>query len=252
VSDNSSLNSLSGGHNSLVGLDEKGQKGDERDQCQEEDGKVPGGMSSPLVSQISSVSSGRAKSSEQWDSSSEEGVSLVSIRKRSKRLRSIVEVLISRESSVSKVIRSSLSLVSVVNVLTDSSEVVLGNNEFLSVETSSIVNSVSLVHSNSEDQNCSQDDEPSEESRDDQKRSVGSSGSSILVGSEVNKVHKEQPWQPSNQHQDKDGCIDPLERRVVFVNLSSSDARAINEAIGSIKQSSMSIDSSVVVVERIF
>jgi len=58
-------------------------------------------------------------------------------------------------------------------------------------------------------------------------------------------MDKEQPWNPSNNHQDESCGVDPLKRRVVFVDLSSSNARSINEAVGSIEDSSILIQSGV-------
>jgi len=240
LSGNNSFGGSSGGHNSLFSLEGQCQEQSQGDQSQKEDGKVPSGVSSPLVSQISSVSSGRAKSSEQWDSSSEKSVSLVSVRERSKGNGGEVEVLVSGESSVSKVIGSSLSLV--VNVLSNSGEVVLRDDELLSIETSSIVDSVGLVHANSKDKDGSKDQKPCEESRDDHEGSVSSRLSSVLVGSEMDQVDKEQPGQPGNDHQDEDRGVNPLKRRVVLVDLSSSDARAVNEAVGSMEETSVGIE----------
>jgi len=120
-------------------------------------------------------------------------------------------------------------------VRSDSNESILREDVFVSIQTPSIVDTIGLVHSNSKDKNGSKDQDPSQESRNDHERSISSGLRSILVGSEVNQMDKEQPRNPGNDHQNEDGGVDPLKRGVVLVDLSSSDARAINEAVGSIK-----------------
>jgi len=205
-------------------------------------------MSSPFVGQISNVRVSRVDGSKHRDSSSEKSVSLVSIGERSKSNGGKVEVLISGKSGVSKAVGSDLSLVVsslIVNIVSDSSESVLGENSLVSVETSRVVNSVSLVHANSKDKNGSEDQKPGDESRDDHEGSVSSRLSSVLVGSEVNQMDKEQPRQPGDDHQDKDRGVNPLKGRVVLVNLSSSDARSINETVGSGEDSGVGVESRI-------
>jgi len=63
-------------------------------------------------------------------------------------------------------------------------------------------------------------------------------------------VDKEQPGDPSNNHQNENGCVDPLEARIVFVDGISSDARTINETVGHGKKASVLIQTGVVVVEN--
>jgi hypothetical protein len=232
-------------------LNGQSQKESERDQDQWEESGVPGNVSSPLVTQISSVGSSGVDSGQQGDSRSEKRESLVSIRTRSEWDGSEVEVLVSGESSVSKVGGLSLGGAIVFNISTNSSESVLRKDGLVSIESSLVVNSVCLDHSDGEDNDRGEDDQPGQESSDDHASSSSFHGSSVLVGSEVEQVDKDQPGQPSNEHKDESCGVDPLERRVVLVDLSSSDARSINETVGSIKQSVVGEESWVRSIETI-
>jgi len=61
-------------------------------------------------------------------------------------------------------------------------------------------------------------------------------------------VHKEEPWNPSNDQQNQNCGVDPLKIRVVLIDDIPSDARSVDEAVGSREQSSL-IESRIVVGE---
>jgi len=261
VSDRGSSSSNTLGLSGLSDLSLNSQSDDKR---QEDDGQgnessVPSRVGSIFVSQNSSdIGGGNVQ--DDGHASSQESHSTASIRKSSKddgvkTSSGIVNSVVteSRRSGEVAIVISNLSFADgIVKVVsTGSSESVVVKDVQMSVETSSVVDSVALHHSDGKDDDGSNDQNHSEKSGDDHEESSTFHGSSVSSNARVQKMHKDEPRDPSDNHEDQNCGVNPLECGVVFVDCITSDTRSVNEAVGSIKESHLLIDGRIVVVELI-
>jgi len=251
LSGNDSLGSSGGDNLSLGGLDEQSKDESQGDQSKEEDGAVPGRVSSPLVSKSSGEASKSSSGGDQRDSSSEKSHVLVSKGERAKGDggNDAVDARVPSKgiSSVAHVAHH-LSLVVVIDIVSRSSVSSGAQDLLVSVKSARSVDSIGVDHADGKDDDGSQDESHGQKSRDDHHGSSTLHGSSVLVASEVDEVDEVQPGEGSSQHEDQGGSVDPLEGRVVLVDGVSSDAGSINEAVGHGEQSGVLIQTGIGVV----
>jgi len=116
------------------------------------------------------------------------------------------------------------SLVVAIEVVVGASEEAILLDGKMAVETSLVVDSIALGHSCRKDDDGSQDDGNGQEGSDDHQQSSALHGSSVLVDAGMEKMDKDEPRDPADDHENENGGVDPLERGIVLVDGVVSDA----------------------------
>jgi len=213
LSGNHSLGSSSLSHDSVLDLEDQSQQESQGHQSQSDDGKVPGSVSSP------SVSDGSIDGSIVVQTSSKDG--------------------------------GSQGHTSSESVSDGKSSVLTIGDGNAAVEASRVVDGARLDHSRGKDDDGRDEDSHGENGGDDHQQSSALHGGSVLVGSEVEEMDKDQPGDPANDHEGQDGVIDPLRVSVVLVDDVGSRAGTIDEAVGSIEEIRVPVEPRIVVEERV-